>query len=181
MRCIHIHIMKHVMWERQWGCRLNFHTFAFQGEHPYPWPMFSSNPPPHCYSLEPLIFHQNSQGDGNADKAASLNPHIVWWRPTSSFSVIESEITAFLASSKDSTNNESWVEMCQRHYRKVLTSNSNVLSGKCKYKWWENVFLLKVMTTDIVLPGNTRIYHTRYTLCVIVTRANFIFWLPLIC
>ncbi|CAG12959.1 unnamed protein product, partial [Tetraodon nigroviridis] len=79
-----------------------------QGEDPYPWPMFSSSPPPHCYSLEPPMFDHNSQGDSNP----------------------ESEITAFLASFKDSANNDSWVETCQHHYRKMMASNPNVLSGE---------------------------------------------------
>ncbi|XP_029705480.1 protein broad-minded-like isoform X2 [Takifugu rubripes] len=73
-----------------------------QGEHPYPWPLFGSEPPPPCYSLPPPRLHQNSQ---------------------------ESEIAAFLASAIDSTNSETWLETCQQLYREVLTSNPSICSG----------------------------------------------------
>lgn len=39
----------------------------------------------------------------------------------------------FLASFEDSANNDSWVETCQHHYRKVMASNPSILSGKRKY------------------------------------------------
>ncbi|XP_037607377.1 protein broad-minded isoform X1 [Sebastes umbrosus] len=73
-----------------------------EGEDPYPWPMFSSYPLPPCYTLDPPESH-NSQ---------------------------DSEISEFLASSKDSKNDESWMEMCRRNYCKVMTSEPNVLTGK---------------------------------------------------
>ncbi|XP_045917373.1 protein broad-minded [Micropterus dolomieu] len=73
-----------------------------EGEDPYPWPMFSSYPLPHCYTLDPPKIHHNSQ---------------------------DSEISAFLAS-KDSKNEESWMEICRRLYCKVMTSKANVLTGK---------------------------------------------------
>ncbi|CAK6983936.1 protein broad-minded, partial [Scomber scombrus] len=66
-----------------------------EGEDPYPWPMFSSFPPPVCYSLDPARIHQNS-----------LDP----------------EMSSFLASFKDSKNEASWMEICRRHYSKVMTS-----------------------------------------------------------
>ncbi|TMS11937.1 Protein broad-minded, partial [Larimichthys crocea] len=74
-----------------------------EGEDPYPWPMFSSHPLPHCYTLDPSKIHQNSQ---------------------------DSEISAFLVSSKDSKSEESWMEMCRRQYCKVMTSKPNSLTGK---------------------------------------------------
>ncbi|XP_038582947.1 protein broad-minded [Micropterus salmoides] len=73
-----------------------------EGEDPYPWPMFSSYPLPHCYTLDPPKIHHSSQ---------------------------DSEISAFLAS-KDSKNEESWMEICRRLYCKVMTSKANVLTGK---------------------------------------------------
>lgn len=42
---------------------VEFPHLCFQGEHPYPWPLFGSEPPPPCYSLPPPRLHQNSQGD----------------------------------------------------------------------------------------------------------------------
>uniref|UniRef100_A0A3Q1DAZ9 Protein broad-minded n=1 Tax=Amphiprion ocellaris TaxID=80972 RepID=A0A3Q1DAZ9_AMPOC len=62
-----------------------------EGEHPYPWPMFSCYPLPRCYN---------------------------------------SEISTFLASSKDSNNDESWMENCRRQYCKVVASKPNILTGK---------------------------------------------------
>uniref|UniRef100_UPI0037E99F39 protein broad-minded n=1 Tax=Semicossyphus pulcher TaxID=241346 RepID=UPI0037E99F39 len=73
-----------------------------EGGDPYPWPMFSSYPLPPCYTLDPPNIHHNSQ---------------------------DAEISAFLASSKDSKNEESWMEMCRREYCRVMTSKPNVLTG----------------------------------------------------
>nr|XP_020471046.1 protein broad-minded isoform X2 [Monopterus albus] len=74
-----------------------------EGEHPYLWPMFSSYPLPPCYTLDPPKSHHNSQ---------------------------DSEISGFLSSSKDTQNEESWMEICQRQYHKVMTSKPNILTGK---------------------------------------------------
>ncbi|XP_008287243.1 protein broad-minded [Stegastes partitus] len=74
-----------------------------EGEHPYPWPMFSCYPLPRCYSLDP---------------------------PEIQHSLQDSEISAFLASPKDSNNDESWMENCRRQYCKVMTSEPNILTGK---------------------------------------------------
>uniref|UniRef100_A0A8C4GKS5 Protein broad-minded n=1 Tax=Dicentrarchus labrax TaxID=13489 RepID=A0A8C4GKS5_DICLA len=38
-----------------------------EGEEPYPWPMFSSYPLPHCYTLEPSKVHVNSPGKRNIE------------------------------------------------------------------------------------------------------------------
>ncbi|XP_056283570.1 protein broad-minded isoform X2 [Pseudoliparis swirei] len=38
-----------------------------EGEEPYPWPMFSSYPLPHCYTLDPPKIHHNSQDFENKD------------------------------------------------------------------------------------------------------------------
>ncbi|XP_029318719.1 LOW QUALITY PROTEIN: protein broad-minded [Cottoperca gobio] len=74
-----------------------------EGDDPYPWPMFSSSPLPRCYTLEPPTIQQDSQ---------------------------DSEISTFLASSKDLKNEESWMEMCRRQYCKVMTSKPNIFTGK---------------------------------------------------
>ncbi|XP_053193388.1 protein broad-minded [Scomber japonicus] len=74
-----------------------------QGEEPFPWPMFSSFPPPLCYSLDPVRTHHNS-----------LDP----------------EMSLFLASFKDSQNEASWMEVCRRHYSKVLSSKPHILTGR---------------------------------------------------
>uniref|UniRef100_A0A8C4E6H2 Protein broad-minded n=1 Tax=Dicentrarchus labrax TaxID=13489 RepID=A0A8C4E6H2_DICLA len=74
-----------------------------EGEEPYPWPMFSSYPLPHCYTLEPSKVHVNSP---------------------------DSDISAFLASSKDSKDEESWMEICRRQYCDFMTSKPNILTGK---------------------------------------------------
>ncbi|XP_068609884.1 protein broad-minded [Brachionichthys hirsutus] len=73
-----------------------------EGEDPYPWPMFSNYPLPHCYNLDPPQILQNSQ---------------------------DSEISEFLASSKDSEDVGGWMETCRRQYFKVMTSKPNVLTG----------------------------------------------------
>ncbi|XP_040920473.1 protein broad-minded isoform X3 [Toxotes jaculatrix] len=74
-----------------------------EGEHPYPWPMFSSYPLPHCYTLDPPQILHNSQ---------------------------DSEISAFLASSKDTKSEGSWMKICRQQYCKVMTSKPSVLTGK---------------------------------------------------
>ncbi|XP_022626071.1 protein broad-minded [Seriola dumerili] len=74
-----------------------------EGEDPYPWPMFSSYPLPHCYTLDPPKIHHNSQ---------------------------DSEINAFLASSKETKGEESWMVICRRLYCKVMTSKPSILTGK---------------------------------------------------
>ncbi|XP_051816731.1 protein broad-minded isoform X2 [Acanthochromis polyacanthus] len=83
-----------------------------EGEHPYPWPMFSCYPLPRCYSLDPPEIQQSSQ---------------------------DSEISTFLASSKDSNNDESWMEDCRRQYCKVMASKPNTLTGKVLADLLENV------------------------------------------
>ncbi|XP_068433515.1 protein broad-minded isoform X2 [Clinocottus analis] len=74
-----------------------------EGEEPYPWPMFSSYPLPHCYTLDsPKILH-NSQ---------------------------DLEISTFLPLSKDLKNEECCMESCRRQYCKAMTSKPNILTGK---------------------------------------------------
>ncbi|XP_054474046.1 protein broad-minded [Anoplopoma fimbria] len=74
-----------------------------EGEEPYPWPMFSSYPLPHCYNLDQPKIHHNSQ---------------------------DSEISTFLPLSEDLKNEESWMESCRRQYCKAMTSKPNILTGK---------------------------------------------------
>lgn len=50
--------------ETQWShCQINFLICLFQGEDPYPWPMFSRYPPPQCYTLDQTKIHDSSQGE----------------------------------------------------------------------------------------------------------------------
>uniref|UniRef100_A0A671V5W7 Protein broad-minded n=1 Tax=Sparus aurata TaxID=8175 RepID=A0A671V5W7_SPAAU len=42
-----------------------------EGEDPYPWPMFSSDPVPQCYTLDSPKIHHNSQGKRNADEVVT--------------------------------------------------------------------------------------------------------------
>ncbi|KAM7396009.1 hypothetical protein PAMA_007339 [Pampus argenteus] len=76
-----------------------------EGEDPYPWPMFSCYPLPPCYTLDPSKIHHNSP---------------------------DPEFSTFLASCKDTKNEESWMEICRRHYCRALATKSNVLTGKSK-------------------------------------------------
>ncbi|XP_060947669.1 protein broad-minded [Limanda limanda] len=74
-----------------------------EGDDPYPWPMFSSCPPPRCYSSDPPRILQHSQ---------------------------DSEIVAFLASPVEAESEESWMETCRRLYCRVMTSDPSILTGK---------------------------------------------------
>lgn len=74
-----------------------------EGEEPYPWPMFSCNPVPQCYTMELKKTDPNSQ---------------------------DSELSGFLdSSSEDLRSDESWMEVCRGHYRRVMARTPNVLSG----------------------------------------------------
>ncbi|XP_071403331.1 protein broad-minded, partial [Centroberyx affinis] len=73
-----------------------------EGANPYPWPMFSCYPLPQCYTLD---------------------------APKTNHSKQDSEISAFLASSKDTEKEESWMEICRRQYCKVMTTKPNILTG----------------------------------------------------
>lgn len=113
--------------------QLIFLCCSCQGEDPYPWPMFSSYPPPHCYTLGPPKMHHNSQGERNVDEVATINWCVAVMFHLQFFpGCAESEIEAFLAPSKDSKNEESWMETCRRQYCKVMTSKPNILTGKGK-------------------------------------------------
>ncbi|XP_030628390.1 protein broad-minded [Chanos chanos] len=72
-----------------------------KGSDPYPWPMFSSYPLPKCY------IHQ-------VPKTVSRQ---------------DTELSVFLASSKDAERDESWMEQCRRQYCKALTTKPSSLSG----------------------------------------------------
>ncbi|XP_041660694.1 protein broad-minded [Cheilinus undulatus] len=74
-----------------------------EGGDPFPWPMFSSYPLPPCYTLDPPKIDHKSK---------------------------DSEIAAFLASSKDSKNKDSWMEECRRLYCRVMASKPSILTGK---------------------------------------------------
>ncbi|XP_030577927.1 protein broad-minded isoform X2 [Archocentrus centrarchus] len=74
-----------------------------EGEHPYPWPMFSCYPLPQCYTLNP--------------------PEILHTSP-------DSEISALLTSWKDPKNDEIWMEACRKLYCKVMMSKPNTLTGE---------------------------------------------------
>ncbi|XP_061900849.1 protein broad-minded isoform X1 [Entelurus aequoreus] len=73
-----------------------------EGDNPYPWPMFSSYPPPSCYILHP---------------------------PNPQHYPLEPEMSAFLTSPQTTWTEENWIEMCRRLYRRVMTSGHNALSG----------------------------------------------------
>ncbi|KAF3703043.1 Protein broad-minded TBC1 domain family member 32 [Channa argus] len=73
-----------------------------EGEHPYPWPMFSTYPLPQCYTLDPPKIQHTSQ---------------------------DSEISAFLASFMDTQSVEGWMHICRRQYCKTLTSRPDSLTG----------------------------------------------------
>ncbi|KAM6915461.1 protein broad-minded [Xenentodon cancila] len=74
-----------------------------EGEHPYPSPMFSCYPLPHCYFLDPPEIHHKPQNH---------------------------EISTFLASSTDPKSEERWLDTCQRQYCKAMTSKQSTLSGE---------------------------------------------------
>ncbi|XP_022517701.2 protein broad-minded [Astyanax mexicanus] len=73
-----------------------------KGSDPYPWPMFSSYPVPNCYVLDVTKASRSKQ---------------------------DSEISALLASSKDTERDENWMENCRRHFCKAMTSKSTILTG----------------------------------------------------
>uniref|UniRef100_A0A1A7WNH0 Protein broad-minded n=1 Tax=Iconisemion striatum TaxID=60296 RepID=A0A1A7WNH0_9TELE len=73
-----------------------------EGEHPYPWPMFVTQPPPPCYVLSPQDFHSDSQG---------------------------CEISAFLASSREPKSEDGWLEICRKQFCKAMLSKPNTLTG----------------------------------------------------
>ncbi|XP_037837614.1 protein broad-minded isoform X2 [Kryptolebias marmoratus] len=83
-----------------------------EGEHPYPWPMFLRFPPPLCYMLNSQDSHNNSQ---------------------------DCEISKFLASSREPKSEESWLEICKKHYCKAMMSKPNTLTGKVLVDLLENV------------------------------------------
>ncbi|XP_061669175.1 LOW QUALITY PROTEIN: protein broad-minded [Syngnathoides biaculeatus] len=72
-----------------------------EGEDPYPWPMFSSFPPPTCYTLDPARPQQNP---------------------------LEPELTDFLTSPRSAKTGESWMETCRRLYRQAVTAGHHSLS-----------------------------------------------------
>ncbi|KAM9703168.1 protein broad-minded [Menidia menidia] len=83
-----------------------------EGEDPYPWPMFSSYPPPAVYSLDPPDVHHNSQ---------------------------DSEISRFLATSKDQKSEDGWLEILRRQFCRAMMSKPNSLTGKVLANLMEKV------------------------------------------
>ncbi|XP_026857483.2 protein broad-minded isoform X2 [Electrophorus electricus] len=73
-----------------------------KGDDPYPWPMFSTYPLPSCYVLDAAKTHHTKQ---------------------------DSELCAFLTSSKDVERDKTWMDSCRRHYFNVMTSKSSILTG----------------------------------------------------
>ncbi|KAM4632881.1 protein broad-minded [Polymixia lowei] len=73
-----------------------------EGSDPYPWPMFSRYPVPQCYTSDSPNTHRSQQ---------------------------DSEISAFLASSKDTDKEESWMDTCRREYCNVMTTKPSLLTG----------------------------------------------------
>ncbi|CAB1340326.1 unnamed protein product [Coregonus sp. 'balchen'] len=73
-----------------------------KGTDPYPWPMFSSYPLPKYYILN--------------------LPKTTWGKQ-------DSEISTFLASTKNMEKDGSWMDTCRRQYCKVMTTKSNIVSG----------------------------------------------------
>ncbi|KAI5090795.1 protein broad-minded isoform X1 [Silurus meridionalis] len=74
-----------------------------KGDNPYPWLIFSSLPGLACYTLE---------------------------MPKTSWTKQDSEVSAFLSSSKDGERDENWMENCRRHLCKAMISKSRVLTGR---------------------------------------------------
>lgn len=73
-----------------------------KGTDPYPWPMFSSYPLPKYYILN---------------------------LPKTTRGKQDCEISAFLASTKNTEKDGSWMDTCRRQYCKVMTTKSNIVSG----------------------------------------------------
>ncbi|KAJ8009026.1 hypothetical protein DPEC_G00084570 [Dallia pectoralis] len=74
-----------------------------KGSDPYPWPMFSSYPLPTFYLLDHSKATQAKQ---------------------------DTEISTFLASSKDVEKDGSWMDTCREQYYKAMTIESHIVSGK---------------------------------------------------
>ncbi|XP_061560030.1 protein broad-minded isoform X1 [Phycodurus eques] len=73
-----------------------------QGDDPYPWPMFSSFPPPTCYTSDPPRPQQNP---------------------------LEPDLIDFFTSPQTAKTEDSWMETCRRLYRKVVTAGHHSLSA----------------------------------------------------
>lgn len=73
-----------------------------QRDDPYPWPMLSCFPVPRCYTLE-------------LKESEQISP--------------DPELNAFLASSEDDSSDESWIDTCRRHYRRIMASTPTLLTG----------------------------------------------------
>ncbi|KAJ0026787.1 hypothetical protein NQD34_017787 [Periophthalmus magnuspinnatus] len=73
-----------------------------EGDDPFPWPMFSCYPVPQCYALE-----LKETGQIHSDP----------------------ELNAFLASAED-ISDESWMEVCRSHYRRIMAKTPTLLTGE---------------------------------------------------
>uniref|UniRef100_A0A673Y9B7 Protein broad-minded n=1 Tax=Salmo trutta TaxID=8032 RepID=A0A673Y9B7_SALTR len=83
-----------------------------KGTDPYPWPMFSSYPLPKYYIL-------------NLPKTTRCKQ--------------DCEISAFLASTKNTEKDGSWMDTCRRQYCKVMTTKSNIVSGNGQYVFLDHM------------------------------------------
>ncbi|XP_059368287.1 protein broad-minded isoform X2 [Carassius carassius] len=97
-----------------------------RGNDPYPWPMVSTYPLPKYYILDMPKTLRTKQ---------------------------ESEISAFLASSKETERDASWMEDCRRQFCKIMATKSNTLTGYVLADFLERVVLhLSSSSTDCFFP-----------------------------
>ncbi|KTF94988.1 hypothetical protein cypCar_00029380, partial [Cyprinus carpio] len=96
------------------------------GNDPYPWPMVSTYPLPKYYILDVPKTLRTKQ---------------------------ESEISAFLASSKETERDASWMDDCRRQFCKIMATKSNTLTGYVLADLLERVVLhLSSSSTDCFFP-----------------------------
>ncbi|XP_051731318.1 protein broad-minded isoform X1 [Ctenopharyngodon idella] len=97
-----------------------------KGSEPYPWPMVSTYPLPKYYILDVPKTLRSKQ---------------------------ESEISAFLASSKETERDASWMDDCRRQFCKIMATKSNTLTGYVLADLLERVVLhLSSSSTDCFFP-----------------------------
>ncbi|KAA0708365.1 Protein broad-minded TBC1 domain family member 32 [Triplophysa tibetana] len=97
-----------------------------KGNDPYPWPMVSTYPLPKYYILDPPKTLRNKQ---------------------------ESEISAFLASCKETERDSSWMEDCRRQFCKIMVARSHTLTGYVLADLLERVVLhLSSSSVDCFFP-----------------------------
>ncbi|XP_051511088.1 protein broad-minded isoform X2 [Myxocyprinus asiaticus] len=97
-----------------------------KGNDPYPWPMVSTYPLPKYYIID---------------------------MPKTLCTKQESEICAFLASSKETERDASWMDDCRRQFCKTMTTKSNTLNGYVLADLLERVVLhLSSSPNDCFFP-----------------------------